>query len=116
MWFKNLNVFRLTEPFALSAAELEQKLQPASFRPCAPHEESSFGWTPPIGKMHAPLVHSSNGFIMLCGKKEERVLPTAVINEMTQERIADAEDKQDQGRGIRERVGFYRRKGSHSKL
>ncbi len=106
MWFKNLNVFRLTEPFALSAAELEQKLQPASFRPCAPHEESSFGWTPPIGKMHAPLVHSSNGFIMLCGKKEERVLPTAVINEMTQERIADAEDKQGHKLSKKERAAI----------
>jgi recombination associated protein RdgC len=31
--------------------------------------------------------------MMLCAKKEERVLPTAVVNELVQERIAEDEDK-----------------------
>ena len=38
MWFKNLNVFRLSEAFTLSAYELEQKLTTLAFRPCGPHE------------------------------------------------------------------------------
>ena len=50
MWFKNLSVFRLTEAFTLAPEELEQKLEPLSFRPCGPHEESTFGWTSPLGK------------------------------------------------------------------
>jgi recombination associated protein RdgC len=32
--------------------------------------------------------------MMLCGKKEEKVLPSAVVNEMVQEKISDAEEKQ----------------------
>jgi recombination associated protein RdgC len=94
MWFKNLSVFRLTEAFTLTPDELEAKLQALAFRPTGPHEEFSFGWTPPLAKASSPLVHSSNGFMMLCGKKEEKVLPSAVVNEMVQEKISDAEEKQ----------------------
>jgi len=84
MWFKNLTIFRLTEAFTLTPNELEQKLQTLHFRPCGPHEEFSFGWTQPVGKSSDQLVHAANGFMMLCGKKEEKVLPAAVINELLQ--------------------------------
>lgn len=94
MWFKNLTVFRLTEAFTLTPDELEQKLEPLSFRPCGAHEEFTFGWTPPLGKSAQQLAHNSNGFIMLCGKKEERVLPSAVINELVQEKILEQEEIQ----------------------
>ncbi|MFZ2451826.1 MAG: recombination-associated protein RdgC [Methylobacter sp.] len=104
MWFKNLSIFRLTEAFTLSPEELEQKLAALSFRPCGPHEESSFGWTSPIGKNGQQLVHSSNGFMMLCGKKEERVLPSSVLNEMVQEKILDTEEKQGRKLSKKERT------------
>lgn len=94
MWFKNLSVFRLTEAFSLSPEDLEQKLEPLSFRPCGPHQEFSFGWTPPLGKTAQQLVHSTNGFMMLCAKKEEKVLPAAVVNEMVQEKILEKEEQQ----------------------
>ncbi|MGZ8225677.1 MAG: recombination-associated protein RdgC [Methylococcaceae bacterium] len=94
MWFKNLTIFRLTENFTLTQEELEKKLESMSFRHCGPHEEFAFGWTSPIGKTAQQLVHSSNAFMMLCGKKEEKVLPTAVVNEMVQEKILESEEKQ----------------------
>lgn len=93
MWFKNLCVFRLTEPFGLSIEELEQKLDTLVFRHCTPHEESSFGWTFPVTTPTNSLVYNANGFIMLCAKKEERVLPAAVVNELVQERIIEDEEK-----------------------
>lgn len=94
MWFKNLSIFRLTEAFTLTPAELEQKLEALPFRPTGPHEESSFGWTAPLGNTSTQLVHSSNGFMMLCGKKEEKVLPSTVVNEMVQGKIVEAEGRQ----------------------
>jgi recombination associated protein RdgC len=94
MWFKNLCIFRLTEAFTLTSDELEQKLQALPFRSTGPHEEFSFGWTAPLSKASSQLVHSSNGFMMLCGKKEEKVLPSAVVNEMVQDKILEAEEKQ----------------------
>ena len=94
MWFKNLNIFRLSETFTLTVYELEQKLTTLAFRPCGPHEEFTLGWTSPLGKSDQQLIHASNGFMMLCGKKEERVLPTAVINELVQEKIQEKEEQQ----------------------
>ncbi len=94
MWFKNLAVYRFTEPFTLVADVLEQKLQQQPFRSCGAHDEFSFGWTAPLGKTSETLVHVSNGFLMLCAKKEEKVIPAPVINEMLQERISEIEERE----------------------
>lgn len=94
MWFKNLAVYRFTEPFTLDAAALEQKLQQQPFRSCGSHDEFSFGWTAPLGRASDSLVHANNGFLMLCGKKEEKVVPASVINEMLQERINEIEERE----------------------
>ncbi|MGR9085867.1 MAG: recombination-associated protein RdgC [Gammaproteobacteria bacterium] len=94
MWFKNLTIFRINESFDLSPEELEDKLQALPFRPSGPHEEFSYGWTPPLSNGSGQLVHSCNGFMMLCGKKEEKVLPSAVVNEVVREKILEAEEKQ----------------------
>jgi recombination associated protein RdgC len=104
MWFKNLSVFRLTEAFTLSTEELEQQLEALSFHPCGLHEESSFGWTSPLGKSSQQLVHGTNGFMMLCGKKEERVLPAAVVNELVQEKILEKEEQQARKLSKKERT------------
>jgi recombination associated protein RdgC len=104
MWFKNLSPFRLTGAFTLTANELAEKLDTLRFRPCGAHEESSFGWTAPLGKAEQSLVHAANGYIMLCVKKEERVLPTAVINEMIQEKAAEAEEQQGRKLSKKERI------------
>jgi len=94
MWFKNLALYRFTEPFALTSDELEGKLDDKRFRPCGSHEEFSMGWTSPVGRSSEQLAYASNSFIMLCLKKEEKVIPAAVINEMLQERISEKEDQE----------------------
>lgn len=94
MWFKNLAVYRFTEPFTLDANALEQQLQQQPFHACGSHDEFSFGWTSPLGRASDMLVHANNGFLMLCGKKEEKVVPASVINEMLQERINEIEERE----------------------
>lgn len=94
MWFKNLAVYRFSEPFILTADDLEQKLQQQPFRSCGSQDEFSFGWTSPLGRASDALVHANNGFLMLCGKKEEKVVPASVINEMLQERISEIEERE----------------------
>lgn len=104
MWFKNLSLFRFTEPFTLASDELAEKLEALRFRPCGAHEVASFGWTAPLGKAEQSLVHATNGYMMLCIKKEERVLPTAVVNEMIQEKAAEAEEQQGRKLSKKERT------------
>ncbi|MCK5727649.1 MAG: recombination-associated protein RdgC [Methylococcales bacterium] len=94
MWFKNLSLFRLTETFTISSTELVEKLEHMIFRPCGSHDESSFGWTAPLGGNSELLIHEANGFIMICAKKEEKVLPSAVINEIVQEKVLELETSQ----------------------
>lgn len=106
MWFKNLALFRFTEPFTLSTKELEEKLEQIRFRPCGQHEEFSFGWTAPLGRSSEQLIHASNGFMMFCAQKEEKVLPAAVINEMFLERILEAEEQQGRKLAKKERTSI----------
>lgn len=94
MWFKNLAIYRFTEPFTLSAETLEQKLQQQPFRPCGGQDEFSFGWTAPLGSASEALVHANNGYLMICAKKQEKVIPAPVINEMLQERISEIEERE----------------------
>ncbi len=104
MWFKNLAVYRFTEPFTLTADVLEQKLRQQPFRPCGSQDEFSFGWTPPLGKASEDMVHASNGFMMLCAKKEEKVIPSSVINEMLQEKISEIEEREARKLPAKERT------------
>jgi recombination associated protein RdgC len=106
MWFKNLSVFRLTETFTVSSEELEEKLAEFAFKHCGSHEESSFGWTQPIDTAEKLLASTASGFIMLCAKKEERVLPTAVVNELVQEKIAETEEKTGRRLSKKERAAL----------
>lgn len=104
MWFKNLAIYRLTDAFTLSPAELEEKLENLRFKPCTSIEEFSYGWSAPLGRSAEQLIHQANGFMMLCATKEEKVLPTSVINEMTAEKIAEKEDQEARKLSKKERT------------
>ena len=92
MWFKNLAIYRFSEPFTVGTAELEEKLEDKRFHVCGASDQFSLGWTSPVGQPHEQLIHSSNGFIMLCLKKEEKVIPAAVISEMLDEKVVTKEE------------------------
>jgi len=94
MWFKNLAIYRLTESFSLTPTELEEKLDAMRFKPCTGHSEFSYGWTAPLGRSSEQLIHQANGFIMLCATKEEKVLPSSVINEMVADTVAEKEEQE----------------------
>lgn len=101
MWFKNLAIYRFTEPFKLSATDLEQQLEQMCSKPCGSLEFSSYGWVTPLPHDSSQFVHSANGFMMICAKKEEKVLPVPVINEIVTEQIQSEEEQQ--GRKLRKK-------------
>lgn len=91
MWFKNLVLYRLTEPFAHSPEELAGALAADKFKPCGGLEASSYGWEKPLGRMGSELVHAANGRILISARKEQRLLPPAVVRETLEERIERVE-------------------------
>ncbi len=95
MWFKNLLLYRFTSPFELSAEDFEAQLEEHRFTPCGRHDQSRYGWVSPLGDKQTALTHSANGCIMLCARKEEKVLPAAVIRERLNDKIGEIEAKED---------------------
>jgi recombination associated protein RdgC len=92
MWFKNLSLFRFSEPFTWSLNEFEQRLERGQFHPCGALEPMSYGWVSPMGKSGTVLTHVANDCWLICAQKEEKILPNSVIQELVEERVAQAEE------------------------
>jgi recombination associated protein RdgC len=94
MWFKNVRAYRLTKPFDLSPEILGQKLVGRSFVPCAKSQAQSAGWVPPLGEESDELVHVAAGRMLLKLKREEKLLPSTVVREQLDEKVAAIESEQ----------------------
>lgn len=94
MWFRNLHIFRLGDDFILSPEQLHEALLDQQFKPCAALSMSSYGWVPPLGRQGTELVHAAAASILLCARNEEKVLPSSVVREEVEQRIADIEEKE----------------------
>ncbi|AOF53663.1 recombination-associated protein RdgC [Rodentibacter pneumotropicus] len=90
-WFKNAIIYRLTK--ALDFSNLEHALQECKFVECSANEASKFGWTNPLATSEQ-LFFNGNGYILLVAQKEEKILPTSVIQKETDSRISALEEKE----------------------
>jgi len=99
MWFKNLSLYRFTQPFTLGAEELDAHLARKVFRPVSELEPSFTGWVPPLGRDGAQLVHVTGGYVMVCARKEEKVMPSAAIKDAVEARARAIEERE--GRRLR---------------
>ena len=93
MWFKNLSLLRFTETFTLTAEKLEERLETGHFQACGSLQPMSYGWTPPLGRDDGPLVHATGGRLMICALREEKILPSSVVNEILAEKVAEIEER-----------------------
>ncbi len=94
MWFKNIIVYQFKIPFTLSKAELEQKLSQHTSRPCGKLEMSTYGWSSPLGRQDHTLVYSAYEGLLICGNRQEKLLPSSVIKEQMLEKVVDQEQQQ----------------------
>ncbi len=95
MWFRNLQIYRFNEAFALDADSLNQALDSEAFKPCGSQQPFSLGWEKPLGKHGSQWVHSCNGKLMICAKREERIMPPAAVREVLNARIEEIESRED---------------------
>ncbi|MCK2083552.1 recombination-associated protein RdgC [Aeromonas sp. 3925] len=101
MWFKNLQVYRFTRPFDLTTEQLETQLEACAFTPCGSQDISRFGWTRPLGKLGSTLTHAAAGQILICARKEDKILPSSVVKEALAEKIEAVET--EQGRALKKK-------------
>ena len=94
MWFKNLRLYRLVAPFTLTAEDFEDRLAQHAFRSCSRMEFASYGWVPPLGRSTTALCHEVNGHLLICARKEEKIMPASLIAELLADKIAEIEEQQ----------------------
>jgi recombination associated protein RdgC len=92
MWFKNLQLYRLTAPWTWTSEQLEEKLAAQAFAPCASGDMESRGWLSP--RDNGMLVHTVNRQLLLQLGSEKKLLPSSVINQVTKARASELEEQQ----------------------
>jgi recombination associated protein RdgC len=92
MWFKNLLIYRLPAPWAMTPEQLEDKLAPQAFTPCTSIQLQSQGWLPP--RPNGGLVHTVNRQMLLQLGTEKKLLPSSVINQVAKAKAAEMEEQQ----------------------
>ena len=91
MWFSNLICYKFKQDISYAQDDFEKALEQDIFRPCGSQDLSTFGWTKALGKHGQSLSHFSQNAILVCAKREEKVLPAAVINDLLAEKIEHIE-------------------------
>lgn len=110
MWFKNLQLYRLTLTSPWPVEALDAELQKQRFVPLGSGDRQSSGWVAPAA--HAPdlWAYPHAGAVLVALKQEEKLLPASVVKDLAAERIAELEAKDQrrvgkkEARSIREQV------------
>ncbi|CAH1388267.1 recombination-associated protein RdgC [Candidatus Nitrotoga sp. M5] len=92
MWFKNLQIYRITN-WNISPAELETALSKHTLRNCLSMEMQSRGWVSPKAE-DEPFVHTLGQQMLIALGVEKKLLPISVINQFAKLRAAEIEEQQ----------------------
>lgn len=90
MWFKNVLIYRLTAPLDWSDEQLEEKLSASPFRPCGSQDLQKVGWVNAMPEGET-LAHQAQGNILLCLRRQQKILPGPAVAEALEEKIATIE-------------------------
>lgn len=90
MWFNNAQIFHLKDTESLDTNKLIDSLADFPLKECGSQDEFTFGWMPLIRNSEQwSLVN--NRCILLRAGKEEKVLPSAVVREELESKVAEIE-------------------------
>lgn len=82
MIFKNAKIYTLTQPLTLTSELLEKALGEHEFRHCGAQDLATMGFARCIGGLFA---HVAQGMFTIRIQKEEKLLPSSVINQELEE-------------------------------
>lgn len=94
MKFKNAVVYNITREIQLSVEQLEEAMKLLEFQHCGSLDAKKVGWYSPLGSHGETLTHAAGGQILLCIKREEKILPASVIKQKLKETVDLLENQQ----------------------
>lgn len=92
MWFKNLQIYRITD-WKITPAQLEEALSKHALQNCSSMDMQSRGWVSPKAEGE-PFVHTLNQQMLIALGVEKKLLPSTVINQYTKARAVEMEEQQ----------------------
>ena len=93
MWFKNIKAYQITQPLSLDDDDLERVLSEQAFRLCKSQDLATMGFASPFsqaGKQGTMFQRVGQRY-WLTVKKQEKLLPAAVINAELDDMVAKIE-------------------------
>lgn len=91
-WFKNAIIYQLNEDYQLTKDNIEKAIKTKLFVPCGSSDQTKMGWVSPFHDDDQDnLVVDMNGQLLLKMKTETKLLPSSVIKQALNEKIAKQE-------------------------
>ena len=103
MFFRNLTFFRFPATLAKTLTDLDERLEECRLKPVGPSELMSRGFVSPFGRDEAAMSHRVGDGIWITLGGEDRLLPSAVVNDQLGRKIAEIEEKEGRRLGGRAR-------------
>ncbi|MCX7149811.1 MAG: recombination-associated protein RdgC [Rhodocyclales bacterium] len=92
MWFRNLQIFRLTSEWAYSTESLSAALHKGLFHGCGATDRVARGWVPP--RDDGELVFSVQRQQLIALGVEQKLLPASVVRQYAQAKLIEIEAAQ----------------------
>ena len=101
MFLRNLTLFRF--PTTLDVSQLDELLPEMQLKPVGALELSSRGFVSPFGRNEPELSHRIGEALWLTVGGEDKILPSAVVNDLLGKKLAEIEEKEGRKPGGRTR-------------
>lgn len=93
MWFRNLQIFRLTPAWEFSSEQLDAAVQRGAFIGCGATDRMAKGWLPPRGN-EGELVFTVGQQQLMALGIEQKLLPSSVTRQYADEKLEQIEEAQ----------------------
>ncbi|NMH60409.1 recombination-associated protein RdgC [Alteromonas ponticola] len=95
MWFKNIKAYQITQPMSLSDDDVQRALTENAFRPCGNQETATMGFASPFAQtgQGSMMFHNVAERYWITVKKQEKLLPSSVVNEELAQKVAQIEQE-----------------------
>lgn len=103
MLFKNLTLFRFPSSLRAALEKLDEHLPDAALKPVGPLQLSSRGFVSPFGRGETALSHRVGDCVLVTLGGEDKLLPSAVVNEVLAQKLDALREREGRSPGGRER-------------